>query len=98
MAVGQIELNGMITRQHDLQNLKTSEDLKPVLDNMNNSAQVEKNVLANTSQVHSKDDAKTGEDREERNSDYYGDGGKNRKKRKDGTIVIKSARSFDVKI
>lgn len=104
MAIGAIEFNGMVTRQQDFQNVKTAEDQKPIVDNTNYQNQVEKNVQDNTSQVHNKDEAQFSNDANQNKNEYSGDGGKNRnnarnqKNAKDGKIINKSVRSFDIKI
>lgn len=98
MAVGAIEFNGMITRQNDFQNIKTSEDQKPIIDNMNNQVSLEKKVEASNTQVHDKNETDFSNDANQNKNEYSGDGGRNRKKNKDGTVIKKSVRSFDVKI
>lgn len=100
MAIGAIEFNGMVTRQQDFQNVKTAEDQKPVVDNLNYQTQVEKNVQDNSNQVHDKNEANFSNDANQNKNEYSGDGGRNRNKNKskDGTVVKKSVRSFDVKI
>lgn len=101
MAVGAIEFNGMVTRQQDFQNIKTAEDQKPIVDSQNYQIQVEKNAEANTGQVHKKDEAALYDGSDQGSNEYSGDGGKKRKKKdenKDGRVINKSVRSFDVKI
>lgn len=98
MGVGPIEFNGMVTRQQDFQNIKTQEDQKPIVDNMNYQNTVHKNVEANSSQVHDKNETAFSNDANQNKNEYSGDGGRNRKKKKDGTVINKSVRSFDVKV
>lgn len=98
MAVGAIEFNGMVTRQNDFQNIKTAEDQKPIIDNMNYQGTVQKKIEVNNSQVHDKDQAEFNNDANQNKNEYSGDGGRNRKNKKDGAVIKKSVRSFDVKI
>lgn len=98
MAVGMIEFNGMVTRQQDFQNIKTAEDQKPIVDNMNYQTTVEKKIEAKSNQVQSKDQAEFSNDANQNKNEYSGDGGRNRKKKQDGAVIKKTARSFDIRI
>ena len=106
MGVSLVELHGSIPRQQDFQILKQSEDQKPVVDQNNLLQQTDKTSMQAASQVKKKDDTSKNQDRNEndRESRYFGDGGRNRKKTKDGIVVNKDAadtqvrKSFDFRI
>lgn len=99
MAIGPIELQGMNLRTQDFQGLKNSENQKPIMDNMNYQTQVQKNVETNVEFVHDKDSAEFSKgDSNQNKNEYAGDGGRNRKKNKDGKVIDKSVRSFDMKV
>ena len=48
MAIGPIELHGMITRQNDVQQVKVNQEQKPLIDHMNQQVEVEKKVENNS--------------------------------------------------
>lgn len=97
MAIGPIELHGMITRQNDVQQVKVNQEQKPLIDHMNQQVEVEKKVENKSKQVLQKDDAELQKDSEGKN-EYAGDGGRNRKKPKEGIVVKKGVSSFDIRI
>lgn len=98
MAINPIEVNGMIVRQNDFQMHKTSEDMKPVVDNMNYQTQVEKSVEYKATNVIDKNEVDYNQDSDQKHNEYDGDGGRRRKKKEDGKVINKSIRSFDIKI
>lgn len=99
MAIGPIELHGMVTRTQDFQQIKANENQKPVFDNMTYSTQVEKQAEKNVEYVHNKDNTEfTKGDSNQNKNEYAGDGGRNRKKKEDGKVINKSLRSFDMKV
>ena len=102
MAIGPIEMNGMVTRQQDFQQIKTAEDAKPMYDNMNYSHEVKKNADVAVRYVHDKDESKMEkDDSDNKHNSYSGDGGRNRNKdndKEEGRVIKKNSASFDVKI
>ena len=105
MAIGQIEIQGQITRAHDMTHLKHNEDTKGMVEQANVSEQFSK-VIENQLTIvyrgerpeyqNKKFDAK-----EKGSNEYGGDGGrKGRKKEKekrdaDGKVLLKSIGNFD---
>lgn len=104
MAVGPIELNGTIARTQDYSQIKHHEDQKGVLDQNNFLNQFSKEIKERPHQVNHADNADFHERKfdakEKGRNEYSGDGGESRKKQKakDGQVVLKERKSFDVKI
>ncbi len=102
MAFGAIELT-TISRAQDYSVIKQNEDNKTFVDQTNSGIQVQKNENQKTREVHSGDDTqwheKKPDAREKGNGEYYGDGGRRRKKEESrGRVVVKQKGGFDVKI
>lgn len=101
MAMGAIELT-TITRAQDYSVIKQNEDNKGVLSQANGFQQVQKNENQKTREVHKSDDARWNHQnpdaREKGKGQYYGDGGKQRKKGSFEKVVTKNGHGFDMKV
>ena len=102
MAIGMVEMPGMINRTQDFQQLQHFDNEKGAIYQNHQQTQVEQHVDHNVNQVHEKDNA--GEDNTAEGGDgkQYASGrrpGKHRaeEKAKD-RIVPKSTMAFDIKI
>ncbi|MDD6810909.1 MAG: hypothetical protein PUD93_03440 [Lachnospiraceae bacterium] len=106
MAIGQIELQGQITRAQDFTTVKHNEDTKGMVEQANVGNQFAKNIENHMKKVskgeqpeyhNRKFDAK-----EKGSNEYSGDGGQNgRKKGKkepDGKVLLKGMGHFDVSL
>lgn len=101
MAIGIVELNGMVGRTQDYQQLQHHENERGAIFQNQQQEQVEQDVKEEVDLVHKKEDAGTDTetDERERNGGYGGDGGRNRKKKQpEDRVIVKSTRAFDVKI
>lgn len=106
MAITPLEQYGTIGRTQDYSIIKQQEDTKVSTEQANIQLQVEKKADEKLNQVRSGDNAELNEkkfDAKEKGSNQYaGDGGKGRKKTagqfEDGKVILKSTRSFDMKI
>ncbi|MBR5421290.1 MAG: hypothetical protein IK115_09105 [Lachnospiraceae bacterium] len=101
MAIGMVEMQGVINRTQDYQQLQQFDNEKGLIYQNHQQQQVDQNVEHHIRQVHEKDDA--GED----NTADGGDGkqyasGRNgkavKKPKPEGRIVEKSTMAFDIKI
>lgn len=103
MAIGQIELQGQISRAQDFTTIKHNEDTRGSVEQANVSTQFAKVVEERIKKVNQ------GEQPEYRNrkfdakdkgsNEYSGDGGQKRKKEKreaDGKVLIKGVGNFDI--
>lgn len=103
MAIGQIELQGQITRAQDFTTIKHNEDTRGSVEQANVSTQFSRIVEERIKKVNQ------GEQPEYRNrkfdakdkgsNEYGGDGGQKRKKEKreaDGKVLIKGVGNFDI--
>lgn len=106
MAIGQIELQGQITRAQDFTAVKHNEDTKGMVEqaNVGNQfarhveAQVKKVNQGNQPEYHNKKfDAK-----EKGSNEYNGDGGrrgkKKEKKEPDGKVLLKRVGNIDISL
>lgn len=106
MAIGQIEIQGQITRAQDFTTYKHNEDTKGMVDQSNVGMQFAKQVESQLAKVNrgnqpeyqnKKFDAK-----EKGSNEYNGDGGRNRKEKKeaesDGKVILKGMGSFDISL
>ena len=105
MAIGQIELQGQISRAQDFTTIKHNEDTRSSVEQANVSTQFAKIVEERIKKVNQ------GEQPEYRNkkfdakdkgsNEYSGDGGQKRKKAKreiDGKVLIKGVGNFDISL
>ncbi len=104
MAIGPIELTGMVTRSQDISLLKQNEDNKPILDQNHIQVNVQKKTDVQTKQVRNADNADYHEyryDAKEKGNGSYQDNrkkDKNKNKKEDGKVVVKQSSGFDMKI
>ncbi|MCR5251170.1 MAG: hypothetical protein K6E50_11240 [Lachnospiraceae bacterium] len=102
MAIGMVEMQGMINRTQDFQQLQHHENEKGMIYQTQQQEQVDQNADRFVGQVHKKDNA--GEDNSAEGGDgkRYADNGKKGGKkpvaREEGRIVKKNTMAFDIKI
>lgn len=104
MAIGQIELQGQITRAQDFTSIKHNEDTRGTVEQANVSTQFSKQVESNVTKVKRGDQPeyynKKFDAKDKGSNEYHGDGGKNRnkkeKKEADGKVLLKGVGRFDV--
>lgn len=101
MAFSSIEFT-TISRAPDYSTIKHNEDNKGFVDQFNIVQQTEKTTEQRVREVHSSDDPewhqKNPDAKEKGNSEYQGDGGRNRKKGTSERMVVKSRGGFDMKV
>lgn len=104
MAIGPIEMTGMVTRSQDISLFKQNEDNKPMIDQSNIQISVQKKAHDQNQQVNQADNAEYHEYRydakEKGNGSYQDNRNKNKKDKKeeDGKVVIKQTAGFDMRI
>lgn len=104
MAIGPIEMTGMVTRSQDISLFKQNEDNKPMIDQSNIQVSVQKKAHDQNQQVNQADNAEYHEYRydakEKGNGSYQDNRNKNKKDKKeeDGKVVIKQTVGFDMRI
>lgn len=104
MAVGPLQMNGIISITQDYSALKQNEDNKGSIQQQAFQNTFEKTVDAKTHQVTQGDNSGRSEGkadaREKGSNEYAGDGGRQRQKEKNtnGKVIVKGRQSFDVKI
>lgn len=102
MALGPIEMNGMISRTQDMTTIKQNQDNKAFVDQSNIKNVVEQKVDNNLHQVHDADDSRDSEGefdakREGRNK-YFKSDKKKKEGKGEGKVVVKGTGGFDIKI
>ena len=102
MAIGQIELQGQISRAQDFTTIKHNEDTRPAVEQAHVSNQFAKIVEEHVTKVNrgaqSEFQNKKFDAKDKGSNEYDGDGGQNRKKEKkeaDGKVLIKGVGNFD---
>jgi len=104
MAIGPIEMTGMVTRSQDISLFKQNEDNKPMIDQSNILTNVQKKAQEQNQQVNHADNAEYHEykyDAKEKGNGSYQDNRKKEqkeKKKKDGVVVEKRPSGFDIRI
>lgn len=105
MALGPIEVNLPVTRAQDYSAMKTNEDMRPNIQQMDLGYQGIREADLKTTNVQKKDEAnneqKKQDAKEEGKNKYMGDGGKNRQNRKnhkEGTVIKIEQAGFDFRI
>lgn len=104
MAIGPIEMTGMVTRTQDFSQFKVNEDNKAFLDQSNIYTNVQKKVQEQNKQVINPDNADYHEyryDAKEKGNGTYQDNRKQKKKEEkeeDGTVTVKKPSGFDIRI
>lgn len=104
MAIGQIEIQGQITRAQDFTSIKHHEDTKSTVEQANVSVQFSKQVEAQVTKVKRGDQPeyynKKFDAKDKGSNEYHGDGGQNRKKKEekepDGKVLLKGVGSFNI--
>lgn len=104
MAIGPVEMNGVISRTQDYSTIKQNEDNKGIINQQNFQNKFEKELDIKHNQVVQKDDLRKQDRkfdaREKGDNEYQGDGGRRKKKEENpnGKVVVKGRASFDMKI
>lgn len=104
MAIGPIEMTGMVTRSQDISLFKQNEDNKPMIDQSNIQVNVQKKVQDQNQQVNQADDVEYHQyryDAKEKGNGSYQENKKQNKKDKkksDGTVIEKRPSGFDIRI
>ncbi|MDE5866586.1 MAG: hypothetical protein K2H31_08315 [Lachnospiraceae bacterium] len=104
MAIGQIEIQGQITRAQDFTSIKHHEDTRGSVEQANVSTQFSKQVEAQVTKVNRGEQPeyynKKFDAKDKGSNEYHGDGGQNRKKKEqkepDGKVLLKRVGSFDI--
>ncbi|MCH5254322.1 MAG: hypothetical protein J1F41_05305 [Lachnospiraceae bacterium] len=104
MAIGQIEIQGQITRAQDFTTLKHHEDSKDMIDQTNVGNQFSKHIEDQVKKVNRSDQAEYQEKKfdakEKGSNEYSGDGGRGRKEKEqkepDGKVLLKGVGNFDL--
>lgn len=99
MAIGQIEIQGQITRAQDFTFLKHNEDARGTVEQANAGEQVAKQADEQVNRVNQKQQPENKNNKhdakEKGSNEYAGDGGQNRNKEKkepkepDGKVLLK---------
>ena len=101
LSITPIELNGMVGRTQDFSSMKSAEDAKGMVNQMNFQTVIDKQTDNKSNAVNHRDNAAESDSDAgsgSRNA-YSGDGGKNRKKKDTpGRVVMKSVGGFDVSV
>ena len=98
IGVSPVEMNGMVSRTQDISIIKHHDDIKPQVDQGNSQLQVEKNVEHQASSVQEGQKTDTSGDNAGGGlGSYFGDGGRNRKKKEpvDKVVVKRRGGGFD---
>lgn len=99
-----VEMQGVVQRNQDVATANQKESQMPHINHEHALAQTKKDVEVKVRDVNQKDKpenrGKNPDAKEKGNNEYFGDGGKNRKKfgNTKGTVVIKERKSFDVEV
>lgn len=105
MAIGQIEIQGQITRAQDFTSIKHNEDTRGAVEQANVSNQFSKQVENQVTRVNRRDQPeyynKKFDAKDKGSNEYSGDGGGRRGKKKeekepDGKVLIKGVGNFDI--
>lgn len=106
MAIGQIELQGQITRAQDFTNIKHHEDTRGTVEQAVTVEKVAKQAEEQVTKVNKKQQPenhnKKHDAKEKGSNEYSGDGGRKRDKMKkepiepDGKVLLKGVGNFDV--
>ncbi len=104
MAIGQIEIQGQITRAQDFTTIKHHEDTRGMVEQANVSEQFSKVIENQMTKVYrgekSEYQNKKFDAKEKGSNEYTGDGGRRGKKKEkqeaDGKVLLKGIGNFDV--
>lgn len=101
MAISPVDIS-MMQRMNDIASMRQNELTRPETQQAVIAKDIEKQAVLNSEMVISKDDANKSntehDAREKGKNFYFGDGGKNKKKKEEGKVTVKSTKSFDLKI
>ena len=102
MAIGPMQLNGILSRTTDYTAIKQNEDIKPMVDQSVFQNTMQKNIEKKLTQVKESEQTDTYQRRqdakEKGKNEYQGDGGRNRKQapgQPDGRVIRKGNGGFD---
>ena len=102
MALGPIEMNGIISRTQEMTTIKQNEDNKAFVDQSNISVTVEKEVDQAMHQVHDADNSRDSEGefdaRREGRNKYMKSSTKKKKPKTEGKVVVKGRGGFDISV
>ena len=106
MAIGPMQLNGIMTRTQDYTPIKQNENMKPLVDQSVFQNTVQKNIERKLTQVEHPENADTyqrkQDAKEKGKNEYQGDGGRNRRRNNsdeaDGRVIRKSVQTFDLSV
>lgn len=107
MAIGPMQLNGIMTRTQDFTAIKQNEDMKPMMDQSVFQHAMEKTVEKKVTQVRESDEADNYQRRhdakEKGRNEYQGDGGKRRRQGQtdfssDGKVIRKGTSHFECSV
>lgn len=107
MAIGPMQLNGIMTRTQDFTVIKQNEDMKPMMDQSIFQHTMEKTVEKKLTQVRESDEADNYQRRhdakEKGKNEYHGDGGKGRRQGQpdfsvDGKVIRKGTSHFECSV
>lgn len=103
MAIGPMQLNGIMTRTQDYTSIKQNENMKPVLDQVAFQNTIEKKVEKKLTQVKESEETDTyqrkQDAKEKGKNEYHGDGGRNRRQaQSDGRVIRKTPQGFDFSV
>ena len=107
MAIGPMQLNGIMTRTQDFTQIKQNEDMKPMMDQSVFQNTMQKNIEKKLTQVKESEETDTFQRRqdakEKGKNEYQGDGGRNRGNagqnfQADGRVIRKGSGGFDFSV
>lgn len=107
MAIGPMQLNGIMTRTQDFTSIKQNEDMKPMVDQSVFQNTMQKNIEKKLTQVKESDETDTyqrkQDAKEKGKNEYQGDGGRNRRQGQpgglpDGRVIRKGGAGFDFSV
>lgn len=98
-----VEFQGVVQRNQDMASVSQNENDKPFIQQGNAMMETKRDAETKVRDVNHKDNAenkgKNPDAKEKGNNEYFGDGGKQRRKYKNtkGMVTIKERKSFDMK-
>ena len=107
MAIGPMQLNGIMTRTPDYTPIKQNEDMKPMVDQAAFQHTMHKSIEKKLTQVKNAEDTDTyrrkQDAKEKGKNEYQGDGGRNRRNGQsensaDGRVIRKGGGGFDFSV
>nr|MBQ8252675.1 hypothetical protein [Lachnospiraceae bacterium] len=107
MAIGPMQLNGIMTRTQDFTVIKQNEDMKPMMDQAVFQTAMEKTVEKKLTQVRQSDESdnyqRKQDAKEKGKNEYQGDGGRGRRQGQaefsaDGKVIRKGMSHFECSV